>query len=131
MPGWDVAIVILAAVVMLWAMRLSNCLVVSLLLWGISRFRATLWLRRSLTYRGMIPHFGTAHRVGFKTVLAIEGIPSKRDKGTMRDLLLVFRVGFRVWELRVVRVYRVRSLDDAISASFGRTDQAVNSASAK
>lgn len=54
-----------------------NCLLVALWLWVGSRGRAWLWLRRSESLRGLIPHLGIVRERG-RELVVIDYIPRIR-----------------------------------------------------
>lgn len=83
-------------------------------IWATSRMRAYVWTRRSLHFRGLLPHFGTAHRGGFRRGVVIEYIPPHRALGTRRNMIVLFNGQYRVWEMRAVRVRRCTTLAEAM-----------------
>lgn len=92
---------------------LLNCWIVAMWLWAVSRLRAYVWTRRSIHFRGLVPHFGTAHPAGWRRAHVVEYIPPKRDLWTPRNFLVLFSGSYRVWEFRAVRVRRFSSLQAA------------------
>lgn len=96
-----------------------NCWVVAMWIWLVSHMRAYVWTRRSLSFRGLVPHFGTAHHGGFRRGVVIEYVPPKRELGSMRNMLVLFDGSYRVWEFRAVRVRRFRTLAEAMGVIRG------------
>lgn len=101
-----------------------NCWLVAMWIWLASRMRAYVWTRRSLHLRGLVPHFGTAHPGGFRRGVVIEYIPPRRALGTLRNLVVLFRGDYRVWEFRAVRVRRCTTLADAMAIAGAARDDA-------
>ena len=85
---------------------LLNCWIVAIWLWVASRGRALLWMRRSLHFRGLIPHAGTVHHAGFRRLFMTEYIPSK----SVAEFAPLFQGRYRVWEFRAVRVRRFQTM---------------------
>lgn len=81
---------------------LLNCWLVALRLWKQSRGRALIWMRRSLHFKGVIPHSGTMHHAGWRQVRMVEYIPYHAKVWSRDNLVFLFRGRYRVWDLRVV-----------------------------
>lgn len=94
-------------------MKPLNCVVVALWVWAISRFRAALWTRRSTSFLGLVPHMGTAHRVGFRDFVTLEYTPVKSELGTWRNLLIFFRGRYRVNRWRCIEGKQFHTLAEA------------------
>lgn len=77
---------------------LLNCWIVAIWLWAASHGRALLWMRRSLHFRGWIPHAGVAWHGGFRRLYLIEYIPHRSS-----SLAPLFAGRYRVWEFRAIR----------------------------
>ena len=77
-----------------------NCLVVALWLWLRSRGRAFLWVRRSLHFKGLVPHAGTAHVMGDQVVV-VDYVPPKGVLWTRHNMVVFFDGTYRVRELTV------------------------------
>lgn len=92
-----------------------NCWLVAMWIWVASRMRALVWTRRSLHFGGLVPHFGTAHRSGWRRGFVVEYIPPKGALWSRRNVLVLFDGRYRVWELRAVRCRSVRTLREALA----------------
>lgn len=90
---------------------LLNCWIVAAWLWLLSRGRALMWMRRSLHFKGWIPHSGTIHHAGWRRMRMVEYIPRHSRLWSRDNMLILFRGRYRVWELRVVRVRSFRTAD--------------------
>ena len=110
--------------------RVSNCFVAALWFWFASSCRAYLWTRRSLHFRGLIPHFGVAVPEGGRGLRVVEYIPQKGSLWSLRNIVVAFDGEFRVWELRAVRCRRFKTLAEVrcvlaegqeMKKSFGAT----------
>ncbi len=99
-------------------MRLANCWLVAMWIWFASRMRHYAWITRSHSFRGVIPHFGTANVAGWRMFKVIEFVPPKRDLWTRRNWLLVFDGHYRVWHLRVVSVRRWETKEQALADTY-------------
>lgn len=97
-----------------------NCLIVALWLWGMSRGRAYLWTRRSLHFKGLLPHAGTTHVLGRRALAVVEYVPPKNDLWTRRNIGVLFEGTYRVWELRPVSVRRFKTMDEVMRWIRGR-----------
>lgn len=89
---------------------LLNCWIVAIWLWAASHGRALLWMRRSLHFRGLIPHSGVAQHGGWRRLLLTEYIPYKARLWTRDNLVLLFRGRYRVWEFRAVRCHSFKTM---------------------
>lgn len=89
---------------------LLNCWIVAIWLWAASRGRALIWMRRSLHFRGVIPHAGTCHHAGRRRMRMVEYIPCKAALWSRRNFVFLFDGTYRVWEFRAVRVRRFSSM---------------------
>lgn len=100
-------------------MRRLNCWVVAMYLWGSTRAKDWVGTRRSLWFRGLIPHFAS-FRIRAKHLTMVEYVPN-RQKGEPRgdgDWLIVFPGVYRVTVY--YRVVEVTSHDyeEAVRAAF-------------
>ena len=95
--------------------RLTNCWLVAMWIWGMSWFKSYAFIRRSLSLKGLVPHFGNAHHAGWKYLRVVEYVPPKRDLWTRRNVLLLFEGHYRVWHLRVKRVRRWETREAAMA----------------
>lgn len=91
-------------------MRL-NCLIVALWLWLASWGRAYLWVRRSLHFKGLIPHAGTAHVMDDKVVV-IDYVPPEEALWTRRNMVVLFDGTYRVREMGVVAEHRFKTMGE-------------------
>ena len=94
---------------------LLNCWVVAMWIWLAGHCRQYAWVRRSHSFRGMIPHFGIAERSRWRGLRVIEYVPPKSALWSRRNKLLFFDGSYRVWHFRLVSVRRHRSRDKAMS----------------
>lgn len=85
-----------------------NCWIVALWMWGSSRFRTALWIKRSQSFRGLVGHTGTIEQIKGRAFAVIQYIPRKQLLGTRRNLLVVFDGRYRV---TVVRAQYTRTFD--------------------
>lgn len=100
---------------------LLNCWIVAIWLWVASRGRALIWMRRSLHFRGLIPHSGTIQHAGWRRLYLTEYIPFKAKLWTRDNLVLLFAGRYRVWEFRAVRCRSFRTMADVRKHLRGRT----------
>lgn len=91
---------------------LLNCWVVSLWLWWQSRGRALIWMRRSLHFRGWIPHSGTVHHGGWRRISMVEYIPYHSKVWSKDNIVVLFSGRYRVWEMRVHRCRSFKSMEE-------------------
>jgi len=96
-------------------MRLANCWIVAMWIWLAGHCRNYAWIRRSHSFHGLIPHFGTAERAGWRYLRIIEYIPPKRDLWSRRNLLVLFDGHYRVWHVRVTSVRRWATREQALA----------------
>lgn len=89
---------------------MSNCILVALRLWLAVRARAYLWIRRSLHFKGLVPHLGVAFPVR-RGLVVVEYIPPKSRLWTRDNFLLAFKGVFRVWRYELVEVRRFKHRD--------------------
>lgn len=91
-----------------------NCWIVAMWLWLLSHGRRYLWVIRSHSFRGLIPHFGVAERCGWRYLRAIEYIPPKSKLWTSKNVLIAFDGSYRVWHFRVEAVRRFATKEQAL-----------------
>jgi len=94
---------------------MANCWLVAMWLWFMSHCRSYAWITRSHSFRGLIPHFGTAERAGWRYLRIIEYVPPKHDLWTPKNWLLLFDGTYRVWHVRVVSVRRWATKEQALA----------------
>ena len=95
-----------------------NCMIAALWIWVAGRCRGYLWTRRSLSFKGFIPHMGVALRSGFRRLAVVEYIPPKRL--SVKNFVLLFRGTWRVWHINVISVRRFKTKREAV-LSVGNT----------
>ena len=100
--------------------HLSNCLLVAISLWFSTRGRAWIANRRSLYFRGLIPHFSVFIGRG-NTIYQIEYIPPVNEGDVGRNYYALFDGYFQVKLWKNVGTGRAKSL---ISASRQATHAA-------
>lgn len=84
-------------------------------LWFLGHCRQYVWVRRSHSFFGLIPHFGIAERAGWRYIKIIEYVPPKRDLWTSRNVLVCFEGHYRVWHVRVESVRRLATREQALA----------------
>jgi hypothetical protein len=89
-----------------------NCWIVAIWFWVVSRFRGYCWSRRSLHFKGLVPHAGVGFIGGYREVFIVEYVPPKARIWTMDNLLVLFFGRYRVWRLRAVSSTRFRTMED-------------------
>lgn len=94
-----------------------NCLLVAAWLWGMSRGRSWMSIRRSVSFRGLIPHFGVVREHG-PSITMIEYIPRRRKHSKDGDgqCFCLFDGLFRVREFRQTGVGTGDTLREAMAA---------------
>ncbi len=94
--------------------HLLNCLIVAALLWVATlKYKTYLFTRRSLHFRGLIPHAGVASSQRYRRLVVVEYVPPKSRLWSRDNFLLLFRGRYRVWEFRAVRSRTVGTLNEA------------------
>lgn len=88
-----------------------NCWLVSRWLWLKGHMKPYWWTRRSLHFRGAVPHSGVAYHGPWKKVYVVEYVPPKKALGSSRNMLLLFNGSYRVWEFKAAKCTRFESLD--------------------
>lgn len=97
--------------------RLSNCGIEALRLWLPSlwsKVRRYAWARQSTSFKGVILHAGIAQGINWKTLVVVEAIPVKKELGTRRNMLVLFRCRYRVWRFRLNTVKHFDTLEEAM-----------------
>lgn len=97
--------------------HLSNCWFEAIRLWLAalwSRARRYLWFRTSTSFKGLILHAGIAQGLNWKTLVIVEFVPMKREFGTLRNLLILFRGRYRIWRFRLQGVKHCDTLKEAM-----------------
>lgn len=92
-----------------------NCWVVAMLIWLQYHARSYAWVRRSHSFFGLIPHFGVAERVGFRSFRSIEYRPPKGRLWSLDDFFLCFSGTYLVVHYEVVAVRRWESKEQALA----------------
>lgn len=100
-------------------MRLPlNCLIVALWLWGITHAKSWLTVRRSISFRGMIPHFGVVkEKDGYLTF--IEYIPRQRKSALSSSVgqsFVLFDGMYKVRKFKQIGVGAGDTLKEAMRA---------------
>ncbi len=94
--------------------HLLNCLIVAALLWVATlKHKTYIFTRRSLHFRGLIPHAGVASSQRYRRLVVVEYVPPKSRLWSRDNFQLLFRGRYRVWEFRAVRCRTADSLEDA------------------
>lgn len=75
--------------------RLTNCLVVAINLWWMTRGKSWFANRRSLHFRGAIPHYSVFIERGDR-LIRIEYVPPVEEGDTGRNFLVAFDGYFQV-----------------------------------
>lgn len=94
---------------------LTNCWLVAMWIWIAGWCRGYAYVRRSYSFRGLLPHFGTAASVGWRYLRAIEYVPPKRQLWTDKNILFLFSGHYRVWHFRVMSVRRWATREQAMA----------------
>lgn len=81
--------------------RRLNCWLVAMYLWAMSRARGYAWVRRSKSFRGLIPHFGYAEEAAGHLIV-IEYVPPEGKLWTFENRVIVFRGSYKVSVLKQV-----------------------------
>lgn len=95
-----------------------NCIIVALWIWIGGHAKQYIWMRRSLSFYGVIPHMGVTERIGFRRLRTVEYIPPK--KLGINNFMILFRGYWRVWEIEVVSVRRFKTKQEAMASVRGR-----------
>lgn len=59
-------------------------------------------------------HAGIAQSINWKTLVVVEAIPVKKELGTRRNMLVLFRCRHRVWRFRLNTVKHFDTLEEAM-----------------
>lgn len=92
-----------------------NCWLVAMWLWINAHGRTYIWLRRSHSFYGLIPHFGHAERMGLRKFRSIEYRPPKGRLWSRTDKGLLFFGHYAVMHYEVVAVHRWATKEQAIA----------------
>lgn len=107
-------------------MRLPlNCLLVAAWLWGMSRARSWLAVKRSVSLWGLVPHFSVVRDHG-RRLTVIEYIPRRRKHAfsdRMGQSFMLFDGLYRVREYRMVGMGTGDTLRDALSSVVRKNDK--------
>lgn len=96
---------------------LLNCWLAAMWIWIAGHCRHYVWVTRSHSFRGKVPHFGNADARRWRSLRVIEYIPPKRELWTPRNKLILFDGEYRVWHLRLVAVRRFKHRNQALEDS--------------
>ena len=95
-----------------------NCWLAAMLLWIQHRGRNWTGVRRSHSFRGLIPHFGYAERTGFRRCRSIEYRPPKGRLWSKDDIGVVFAGEYVVLHYQLVQVDRCETRDQALASHY-------------
>lgn len=73
-----------------------------------------LWFRQSTSFKGVILHAGIAQGINWKTLVVVERVPIKKELGTLRNFLVLFRGRYRVWRFRLNGVRHFDTIEEAM-----------------
>lgn len=105
-----------------------NCWFVAMYLWLASRARGYAWVRRSKSFRGLIPHFGYAEEMAGHLIV-IEYVPPAGRPWTLENKVIVFRGRYKVSIMKRVAGASFHSLKTATSWAMATvSDRAQQSA---
>lgn len=100
------------------ARKLTNCIIVAVVVWLRAwRIKPYIFVRRSFSFRGVVPHSGAVIPIGFRRLAVIETCPPKSKLWSARNLLVVFEPSYRVWIVQPVSVQRYQTLSAALHAA--------------
>lgn len=68
-------------------------------LWAASRARGYAWVRRSKSFRGLIPHFGYAEELNDHLII-VEYVPPEKQLWTLKNLVIVFQGQYKATVMR-------------------------------
>ncbi|MBP6070698.1 MAG: hypothetical protein KA507_02935 [Candidatus Accumulibacter sp.] len=99
-----------------------NCWLVAMWLW--IQFRGHGWagVRRSHSFKGLIPHFGYAERTGFRRYRSIEYIPPKSRLWTSEDMALIFSGRYVVVHYKAIAVHTWVTKEQALADYYFHGD---------
>lgn len=99
------------------ARKLTNCIIVAVVIWLRAwRIKPYIFVRRSFSFRGVVPHSGAVIPIGFRRLAVIEACPPKADLWSARNMLVFFEPSYRVWIVTPISVERYPTLTAAMSA---------------
>lgn len=94
---------------------LLNCWLVAMWLWLHSFGRQYVWIRRSHTFLGLLPHFGYTERLGLRRFRTVEYRPPKGRLWSEDDLAIVFAGHYVVIHHEIVAVRRWATKEQALA----------------
>ena len=100
-----------------------NCWIAAMWLWLAGYGVQYAWIRRSHVFRGMLPHFGYAERVGLRTFRSFEFRPFKNTRWTSRDFVILFDGFWLVTTYRLVDVRRFLTKEQAMRHFYDRNSK--------
>lgn len=92
-----------------------NCWLVAMWIWGVGHCRQYAWVRRSHSFRGLIPHFGFAERAGWRYMRTVEYVPPSRRRWTRRDCVILFDGHYVVRHFRLLSIRRWATKEQALA----------------
>ncbi len=95
---------------------MTNCLFSAIRLWLKSRGRAWLAVRRSVAFRGLIPHYSCIVD-GEKQLIVIQYVPPTRQGDAGKDSYLLFDGYWQINRYRLEDEKRVKTLEEALHDS--------------
>lgn len=93
-----------------------NCWLVAMWFWIGSFGHQYAWIRRSHSFRQLIPHFGYTEQTGFRSFRSIEYSPPKGKLWTREDFGICFEGEYIVTYFKLVTVKRFKTKEQAIAA---------------
>jgi hypothetical protein len=104
-----------------------NCWIAAMWLWIAARGRGWAGVTRSHAFRGLIPHFGYAERVGFRRFRSIEYRPPKGRLWSREDMFVFFRGYYLVTHFQIVSTRRWETKEQALAdIYFGKRHEPGN-----
>ncbi len=87
-------------------------------LWLSAHGKTYIWVRRSHSFLGLIPHFGHTERLGIRKFRSIEYRPPKNRLWSSDDLGLIFSGHYVVTHYRIVAVRRWATKEQALADHY-------------
>lgn len=95
-----------------------NCWLVAMWLWIQSHGRSLIWIRRSHSFFGLLPHFGTSERLGFRAFRSVEYVPPRHRLWSRQDKGLLFCGHYVVKHYKLIAVRRWATKEQAIADRY-------------
>lgn len=92
-----------------------NCWLVAMWLWLLSHGKTYIWIRRSHSFLGLIPHFGHSERMGLRAFRSIEYLPPKGRLWSRADKGVLFCGHYVVTHYKVLAVRRWATKEQALA----------------